>query len=102
MSSTDREEISLYKPRMKPNTFERLNGKRTVLISLSFFTVLLAWSYFNFKVPRILDDLLGNMTNLYAKQTVKGIIAGVSVLICWNILGFLFARHQFNKYVLEQ
>ena len=35
-------------------------------------------------------------------QTVKGIIADVSVLICWNILGFLFARHQFNKYVLEQ
>ncbi|MBN1927655.1 MAG: ABC transporter permease [Prolixibacteraceae bacterium] len=35
-------------------------------------------------------------------QTVKGIIADVSVLICWNITGYLFARHQFNKYVIER
>ncbi|MCF8357606.1 MAG: ABC transporter permease [Prolixibacteraceae bacterium] len=35
-------------------------------------------------------------------QSVKGIIADVSVLICWNILGYLFARYQFKKYVLER
>ncbi|HPR31349.1 MAG TPA: ABC transporter permease [Prolixibacteraceae bacterium] len=35
-------------------------------------------------------------------QTVKGIIADVSVLVCWNIVGFLFAYRQFNHYVLER
>lgn len=35
-------------------------------------------------------------------QTIKGIIADVSVLICWNILGFIFAFYQFKKYVIER
>ena len=62
-----------YEPKMEPAPPNTLKAKRTILISLSFFTVLLAWSYFNFKVPLILDEILG--TNPL-KDLIKGSIGG--------------------------
>jgi MFS family permease len=59
----------------KPNT---LNIKRTILISLSFFTVLLAWGFFNFKVPLLLDDVLGTFS---LKDIVKGTIMAIDNLV---------------------
>lgn len=47
-----------YEPRMEPNEPGKLNYKRTAIISLAFFTVLMAWAYFNFKVPLLLKDVL--------------------------------------------
>jgi len=47
-----------YEPRMEPNEAGKLNYKRTAIISLAFFTVLMAWAYFNFKVPLLLKDVL--------------------------------------------
>lgn len=35
-------------------------------------------------------------------QTIRGIIADVAVLICWNILGFLYAKKQFMKHVIQK
>jgi len=67
-----------FKPRMLPSGPDKLNGKRTVLISLSFFIVLFAWSYFNFKVPLILDEVLGT---LVFKDMVKGIIMAMDNII---------------------
>lgn len=67
-----------FEPRMVPSGPDKLNGKRTVLISLSFFIVLFAWSYFNFKVPLILDDVLGTFI---LKDMVKGIIMAMDNLI---------------------
>ncbi|MHA1670843.1 MAG: MFS transporter [Promethearchaeota archaeon] len=67
-----------FEPRMAPSEPDKLNGKRTILISLSFFIVLFAWSYFNFKVPLILDDVLGT---LMLKDMVKGIIMAMDNLI---------------------
>jgi len=67
-----------FKPRMVPSGPNKLNGKRTALISLSFFIVLFAWSYFNFKVPLILDDVLGT---LVLKDMVKGIIMAMDNII---------------------
>jgi len=49
-----------YEPKMEPSPPDKLNYKRTVIISLAFFIVLLAWSYFNFKVPLLLNEVLGN------------------------------------------
>ncbi|MBD3211959.1 MAG: MFS transporter [Candidatus Lokiarchaeota archaeon] len=67
-----------YDPRMKPTDPEKLNTKRTALISLSFFIVLLAWSYFNFKVPLILDDVLNG--NPF-KDLIKGLIMAIDNIV---------------------
>ena len=67
-----------FEPRMVPSSQDKLNGKRTALISLSFFIVLFAWSYFNFKVPLILDEVLGTFV---LKDIVKGIIMAMDNLI---------------------
>ncbi|MFX0072294.1 MAG: MFS transporter, partial [Candidatus Hermodarchaeota archaeon] len=84
MSSTNNEKENYlpFEPRMQPTDPETLNTKRTIIISLSFLTVLLAWSYFNFKVPLLLNDILGN--NPF-KDIIKGVIMAmdnfVAVLI---------------------
>ncbi len=48
-----------YEPRMEPSAPDSLSVKRTIFISFAFFIVLLAWSYFNFKVPLLISDILG-------------------------------------------
>ncbi|MFX1357092.1 MAG: MFS transporter [Promethearchaeota archaeon] len=67
-----------YEPRMEPTAPGTLNIKRTVLISLSFFTVLLAWGFFNFKVPLLLDEVLGTF---FLKDIVKGAIMAIDNLV---------------------
>ncbi|NBC28993.1 MAG: MFS transporter [Spirochaetes bacterium] len=69
------------KPRMTPNCPGRLRIPRTVVLSLGFFSVLLAWSYFNLRVPLLLDDLLPDIA---AKDTLKGMIMAID-----NILALL-------------
>jgi Na+/melibiose symporter-like transporter len=63
---------------MPANSPDRLNVKRTLILSLSFMSVLLAWSYFNFKVPRILDLLIPEFAG---KQTLKGFIMAIDNLV---------------------
>lgn len=72
------DEFLPYSPRMQPTEADKLNTKRTILISFSFLTVLLAWSFFNFKVPLILDDVLG--TNPF-KDILKGTIMAMDNLV---------------------
>jgi len=67
-----------YEPRMKPTDPDSLNTKRTILISFSFFTVLIAWAFFNFKVPLLLDDALGTFP---LKDLAKGTIMAMDNLI---------------------
>ena len=67
-----------YEPRMKPTEPESLNVKRTIFISFSFFTVLIAWAFFNFKVPLLLDDVLGTFP---LKDLAKGTIMAMDNLI---------------------
>ena len=74
-----------FEPRMQPTDRETLNVKRTILISFSFLTVLLAWSFFNFKVPLLLNDILGN--NPF-KDIIKGIIMAMDNLIAVAIQPF--------------
>lgn len=50
--------FSVGQPRMTPNRPNRMNFGRTILLSFSFTIVLLVWSYFNFKVPRLLYSFL--------------------------------------------
>ncbi|WP_371805799.1 MFS transporter [Candidatus Lokiarchaeum ossiferum] len=69
---------SNYKPRMKPNQPNKLNMGRTILISFSFFTVLLAWTYFNFKVPLLLDDALPDFPG---KDTIRGLIMALDNIV---------------------
>lgn len=35
-------------------------------------------------------------------QTIRGIIADISVLMCWCILAYLYSRRQFKKYVVNK
>ena len=67
-----------YEPRMKPTDPEKLNVKRTILISLSFFIVLLAWSYFNFKVPLLIRNILTG--NPYV-DIIVGVIMAIDNLL---------------------
>jgi maltose/moltooligosaccharide transporter len=67
-----------YEPKMLPTGLDKLNVKRTALISLSFFIVLFAWSFFNFKVPLLLEDILGVHP---LKDIIKGAIMAMDNLI---------------------
>jgi MFS family permease len=67
-----------FEPQMTPSEENKLNYKRTILISLSFFTVLLAWSYFNFKVPLLIEDLLPGNPFL---DLIKGSIMAIDNII---------------------
>ncbi|MCF2140275.1 MAG: MFS transporter [Candidatus Lokiarchaeota archaeon] len=49
-----------YKPRMKPNTPGKLNYGRTILIGLAFLTSQTAWAYYNFIMPLILREFIGD------------------------------------------
>lgn len=79
MNSETQGPFSNYEPKMTPNIEGNFNFTRTLLLSLSFFTVLLAWSYFNFKVPRILDDLISD--SVKGKNTLMGIILALDNLV---------------------
>jgi MFS family permease len=85
MSSENNLKYLPYEPRMEPTDSETLNVKRTILISFSFLTVLLAWSFFNFKVPLLLNDILGN--NPY-RDIIKGVIMALDNLIAVAIQPF--------------
>jgi maltose/moltooligosaccharide transporter len=76
--SSKKGEYLPFEPRMKPSDPDTLNVKRTILISFSFLTVLLAWSFFNFKVPLLLNDILGN--NPY-RDIIKGVIMAMDNII---------------------
>jgi maltose/moltooligosaccharide transporter len=57
----DQADISGYEdfePRMQNSSLDKLNIRRTVLLSASFFTVLMAWNFFNMQVPILLDGLV--------------------------------------------
>ena len=85
MSSENNSKYLPYEPRMEPTDSETLNVKRTILISFSFMTVLLAWGFFNFKVPLLLNDILGN--NPY-RDIIKGIIMALDNLVAVAIQPF--------------
>jgi MFS family permease len=66
---------------MAANHAGRLRVPRTVAMSLAFFSVLIAWSYFNLKVPLILDEILPDIP---FKDSIKGLIMALD-----NILALL-------------
>jgi fluoroquinolone transport system permease protein len=37
-----------------------------------------------------------------ATQSAKGVIADISVLICWTIIAYLWAKKQFKKFVINK
>ncbi len=67
-----------YEPRMKPSKPDSLSVKRTIFISFAFFIVLLAWSYFNFKVPLLLNDILIGNPFL---DLIKGLVMAIDNVI---------------------
>jgi MFS family permease len=75
------DDSQVFVPRMPENRSDRLNTGRTVLLSLSFFTVLLSWSYFNLKVPLLLNEILPEFPG---RDTVKGLVMALD-----NILALL-------------
>ena len=67
-----------YEPRMKPSTPDSLSVKRTIFLSFAFFIVLLAWSYFNFKVPLLLNTIL--MGNPFL-DLIKGFVMAIDNIV---------------------
>jgi MFS family permease len=68
-----------YEPRMKPSKPGSLSVKRTVFISFAFFIVLLAWSYFNFKVPLLIEDIVGTANPFL--DLIKGSIMAIDNIV---------------------
>jgi len=67
--------FEIGKARMAPNLPNKLRFGRTVLLSFSFTIVLLAWSYFNFIVPRLLYGFLPD------KDSLVGLIMAIDNII---------------------
>jgi maltose/moltooligosaccharide transporter len=80
------ETIFIGKPRMEPNSPNRLKGGRTIVLSLGFTIVLLTWSYFNFQVPRSLYRVL-DAEHLF-DQAGRDLFVGV-VMALDNIIAVL-------------
>ncbi|MHA1519686.1 MAG: MFS transporter [Promethearchaeota archaeon] len=59
-SSEDFPEIGRFPPRMKPNKPGKLKYGRTILIGLGFLTSQIAWAYYNFNMPLLLREYLGD------------------------------------------
>ncbi len=55
-------EFGRFSPRMKPNTPGKLKYGRTILIGLGFLTSQIAWAYYNFNMPLLLREYLGNVS----------------------------------------
>jgi len=68
-----------YEPRMKPSTPGSLSVKRTIFISFAFFIVLLAWSYFNFKVPLLIENIVGTANPFL--DLIKGSIMAIDNIV---------------------
>jgi maltose/moltooligosaccharide transporter len=81
-------ELNILKPRMIPTNPQKLNVSRTITISLGFFTILLAFTYFNFQVPLILNTIFEPFAY---RDTIKGIILALD-----NILA-IFLQPIFGK-----
>jgi fluoroquinolone transport system permease protein len=62
-------------------------------IALFFFTPILSLV---FPINAAIDLLILTPE----VQTPKGIVADTAVLVCWNILAFIYARSQFMKHVI--
>lgn len=71
-------EVLPYEPRMIPTPPDKLNVSRTVLISLAFFIVLFAWSFFNFKVPLLLDEVIGPIP---IRDLIKGVVMALDNIL---------------------
>ena len=71
-------DILPYEPRMIPTPPDKLNSSRTVLISLAFFIVLFAWSFFNFKVPLLLDEVIGPIPT---RDLIKGTVMALDNIL---------------------
>ncbi len=80
VEDTDNEEFEVlpYEPRMIPTPPDKINVSRTVLISLAFFIVLFAWSFFNFKVPLLLDEVIGPIP---IRDLIKGAVMALDNIL---------------------
>ena len=72
------EDTSALKPRMTPNSPDKLNTRRTVLISLAFLSVLVVLTYYNLAVPILLENLIpegfSTLGGLVKEKTFIGIL----------------------------
>jgi maltose/moltooligosaccharide transporter len=67
-----------FTPLMPPNSTEKMNVRRVCALSLSFFTVLLAWSYFNLKVPLLLESIIPDTPS---RDAIIGAIMAIDNII---------------------
>jgi maltose/moltooligosaccharide transporter len=77
-----------FKPRMAPNSPDKLSVGRTFLIGFGFFTAMVAWSYFNFHIPLLLTkkpnplvppDIL--LFGVFGQNTILGFIMTLDNII---------------------
>ncbi len=77
-----------FRPRMAPNSPDKLRVGRTFLIGFGFFTAMVAWSYFNFRIPLLLTmgsnplvppDIL--FFGVFGQNTIVGFIMTLDNII---------------------
>ncbi len=79
------EERGKYQPRMRPNRPGKLFWGRTLLIGFAFFACSLAWGYYNFAMPLILDDFFEEL----GIGAISDFLIGV-VMVLDNVVAIIF------------
>lgn len=80
-----------YQPRMSPNTPGKLKYGRTFLIGLAFMTSSIAWSYYNFMLPILLEEYLTDMGVTTGLDTLIGFIMVLDNIIAILLLPYFGA-----------
>jgi maltose/moltooligosaccharide transporter len=87
----------LYKPRMNPNTPGKLKYGRTFLIGLAFLTSSIAWSYYNFMMPILLEEFLDDLGVEGGKDTLIGLIMVLDNIVAIMLLPYFGALSDRTK-----
>lgn len=90
-----------YKPKMKPNVPGKLNYKRTILIGLGFLTSQIAWAYYNFNMPLLLRDFLGDIhVGIFGTDSFIGLIMILDNVVAIAMLPYfgVISDHTKSKY----
>ncbi|UYP46693.1 hypothetical protein NEF87_002978 [Candidatus Lokiarchaeum ossiferum] len=91
------DEKGKYSPRMSPNTPGKLKYGRTFLIGLAFMTSSIAWTYYNFAMPLLLNGFLQDLGVTTGLDTITGAIMVLDNIVAILMLPYFGALSDRTK-----
>ncbi len=86
-----------YSPRMPPNTPGKLKYGRTFLIGLAFMTSSIAWTYYNFMMPLLLEEFLTDLGVDTGLDFLIGVIMVLDNIVAIILLPYFGALSDRTK-----